>query len=186
MTLTSRMNPGTRRAIVLSLIDALSAKGSWTGQTHIQKSVFFLQEALGVRTDLEFVLYKHGPYSFELRDELSENAGRLLLEATHHQPYGPSFSLTQSGRRYLVTHRGNISKYRKAIDRTADSLAHMGVSELERIATALYVTHELPLHTDERQRAQRLTSLKPHIPMAQALSAIRKLDEILPPAEPKR
>jgi hypothetical protein len=60
-----------RDAILLELIDKLERRGSWCGETHIQKATFFLQEMLRVPMDFGFILYKHGPFSFELRDELT-------------------------------------------------------------------------------------------------------------------
>ena len=35
-------------AVLLSLIDNLQAKGSWCGETHVQKATYFIQELFGV------------------------------------------------------------------------------------------------------------------------------------------
>ena len=61
-----------RYAALLKLVRATNEAGSWSGETHIQKSVFFLQEALATELGYGFILYKlykHGPFSFELRDD---------------------------------------------------------------------------------------------------------------------
>lgn len=55
------MNRTQRQAILLALIQRLREKGSWCGETHIQKSAYFLQELLGVPLDLNVIFYKHGP-----------------------------------------------------------------------------------------------------------------------------
>lgn len=44
-----------RAAVVFSLIDALSAAGSWCGETHIQKATYFLQEMLDVQLGYDFI-----------------------------------------------------------------------------------------------------------------------------------
>lgn len=69
-----------RDAILLSLINEMKAKGSWCGETHIQKATYFLQELLGVPLNFEFILYKHGPYSFDLGDEVTAMRADSLLE----------------------------------------------------------------------------------------------------------
>lgn len=66
-----------RDAVILSLIENLRAKGSWCGETHIQKATYFVQELLRVPLEFEFVLYKHGPYSFDLSDELTAQCGQM-------------------------------------------------------------------------------------------------------------
>ncbi|MCL6557372.1 MAG: hypothetical protein K6U74_00970, partial [Firmicutes bacterium] len=60
-----------RKALLLSLVKAMESQGSWCGETHIQKCSYFLQAMLGVPLGFEFILYKHGPFSFDLRDELT-------------------------------------------------------------------------------------------------------------------
>ena len=46
-----------RDAVLLSLINEMKARGSWCGETHIQKATYFLQELLGVPMNFEFILY---------------------------------------------------------------------------------------------------------------------------------
>jgi len=53
------------------------------------------------------------------------------------------------------------------------------VSELERLATALYVTQEINPKGSSEFRAQRITELKPHISMEEALTAVKEIDEII-------
>ena len=65
------MNRLQRAAVLLTLLEQLQARGSWCGETHVQKSVYFLQDLLQVPLGFEFVLYKHGPYSFDLNDEIT-------------------------------------------------------------------------------------------------------------------
>ena len=67
-----------RQVILLSLIESMKDNGSWCGETHIQKSMYFLQTMFLVPTDFEYILYKHGPFSFELRDSLGDMRGNML------------------------------------------------------------------------------------------------------------
>jgi hypothetical protein len=60
-------------------------------------------------------------------------------------------------------------------------LAHAhskGVNDLERLASALFVTREMGGAADVVQRAKRLTELKPHVSPADAASSVEELDRI--------
>jgi uncharacterized protein YwgA len=65
------MNRLEKASILLSLTERLKEQGSWAGETHVQKATYILTKVLGVPLDFEFILYKHGPFSFDLRNELS-------------------------------------------------------------------------------------------------------------------
>jgi hypothetical protein len=51
------MNQLQRAAILSMLTEALRSKGSWAGETHVQKAAFMLQHAAGVPLDYDFILY---------------------------------------------------------------------------------------------------------------------------------
>ena len=80
------MNRTQRQAILLTLIQQLRDNGSWCGETHIQKSAYFLQELLGVPLELNVIFYKHGPYSFDLGDEVTALRCDLLLSLQSREP----------------------------------------------------------------------------------------------------
>jgi len=71
-----------------------------------------------------------------------------------------------------------IADYDSAINRVAQRLGNRGVSALERLATAVYVTRR---HADLSltERAAQLCKLKPHISKDDALGAVREADEVL-------
>jgi hypothetical protein len=60
------------------------------GETHMQKATFFLQELIKVPLGFEFLLYKHGPFSFDLRDELTFMRAQGFLRLEPQYPYGPT------------------------------------------------------------------------------------------------
>ena len=66
-----------RASVLLALNEQLRAAGSWAGETHMQKATYFLQHLMGVPLAFDFILYKHGPFSFDLRDELTAMRKRL-------------------------------------------------------------------------------------------------------------
>jgi hypothetical protein len=74
------MNRLKRDAVILSLIENLKKKGSWCGETHILKATYFLQELFDLPLGFEFILYKHGPFSFDLSDEFTAMRADMLLK----------------------------------------------------------------------------------------------------------
>jgi len=75
-------------------VQALWDKGSWAGETHIQKAAYFLQELFGVPLGFRFMLYWYGPFPFDLRDELTGLRGDGLLCLRPQQPYGTRYEPT--------------------------------------------------------------------------------------------
>src|SRR5262249_15053711 len=146
---------------------------------HLQKATYLLQTLLQVPTSYVFILYKHGPFSFDLRDELTAlQADRLMELRAQPAPYGPSFLPTVTSadfrRRYPIT----LGRYAEEVEFVARALGGKGVAELERLATALFVTREGDGTATAEQRGQRLHELQPHVTLTQALAAVHELDRI--------
>lgn len=155
-----------RDAVLISLIKEMKAKGSWCGETHIQKAAYFLQELMQVPTNFDFILYKHGPYSFDLSDEVTAMQADSLLEYKTRLPYGPSLFPTREGQEFLIQYPKTLSKYAEKIQFIAEKIGTMGVADLERLATALYVT--LNENEVRKSREIRINELKPHIRIDEA------------------
>lgn len=166
-----------RAVVLLRLADELRARGSWCGETHIQKATYFLQELFGVPTEYGFLLYKHGPFSFELRDELTAMRADGLMELLPQPPYGPSLVATPAGRELEREYPKTLKKYKKEIDFVANQLGRRDVSELERLATALFVTLQGGDASVE-ERAEEITYLKPHIDLQSAEAAVNKVEQM--------
>ena len=81
------MNQLAQKTILVGLIERLADKGSWAGETHLQKAAYLLAELRGVDFDFDFILYKHGPFSFELRDELSAMRAEGLVDGFAPSPH---------------------------------------------------------------------------------------------------
>src|SRR6266508_4944966 len=106
-----------RAALLTELVEQMRAHDSWCGETHLQKATYFLQELLDVEMDYDFVLYKHGPFSFDLRDELGDFVSDKLIR---YQPQVPPY-----GPRITVTHEGEAvqNSYPKTLARHAERIA---------------------------------------------------------------
>jgi hypothetical protein len=173
------MNRLAEEAVLVGLARRMRDSGSWVGETHLQKAAYLLHELGDVPFNFNFILYKHGPFSFELRDELgSMRADRLLEREIQVPPYGPRFVVTDRGRDLEQRFARTMDRYSHALDWVAERLGDRGVVELERLATALWVTRESSdAAVDER--AKQLHQVKPHVPVADASAAVREIDEML-------
>jgi hypothetical protein len=178
------VNELQRTAVLLQLASAMWDQKSWCGETHLQKATYLLQEMMEVPTKFDFVLYKHGPFSFDLRDEISASQAYGLMEIQQRNyPYSPSLVVTEAGqtlcRRYPRTLRTNA----RSISFVAERLGGKGVAELERLTTAFYVTSELESDAEVDERASLLHELKPHVEQEQARIAVEEIDTYLRDAD---
>jgi len=172
------MKEEQNRAVLLALIDSLHEEGSWCGETHIQKAAFFLKTLATVPIDFDFILYKHGPFSFDLHDELSVMRGYGLVDLEVSYPYGPRIVSTEMGKSFQTRFPKTITQYEKHVGFIAEKLGSKGVVELERLATAYYLTLKTSGDSPEK-RAKAIVELKPHISLESAKEAVFEVDEVI-------
>jgi uncharacterized protein YwgA len=165
-----------RASLLLATNEELRKAGSWAGETHMQKATYFLQELVNVPLEFEFVLYKHGPFSFDLRDELTFMRAQGFLRLEPQYPYGPTLVAGEKSELLKHAFRNVIEEYLSRIRFVSKRLGTKTVTRLERTATALYVTLQAPADTD---RVRRLTHLKPHIALQDAQEAMSEVDQII-------
>lgn len=177
------MNRLAQEAVLVGLARRLYERGSWSGETHIQKAAYLLRELTEVPFEFEFILYKHGPFSFELRDELGAmRADRLLERQPQPAPYGPRILVTERGRELEQRLERTMERYGPKLDWVAEHVGAKNVLDLERLATALWITRQNP-DSDEEARAIELTQIKPHVRRDAAFATVREIDELLAQAD---
>lgn len=170
-------------ALLTALIEKLRAKGSWCGETHIQKAIYFLQELLKVPMEFKFILYKHGPFSFDLRSELTEMQADGLLELETKTPlYGSSLIVTNWGKSIQKSYKDTLANYKEELDFIVNKLGDKNVIELEKLATALYITIKNSDESDNN-KAKLISTIKPHIPISDAKNAVKDLNKIMSEVE---
>ena len=168
-----------KAALLTHLVERLRAQGSWCGETHVQKATYFLQELLKVPTGFTFVLYKHGPFSFDLRDELTAlRADDLIKLELQPPPYGPRLAPNPRSKHLQEVSSRTLAKYEDRIGFVAEKIGARNVSDLERLATALYVTAQLGKCVSSAVRAKELTALKQHVSPEAAEAAIQEIDRV--------
>ncbi len=86
-------------ALLLQIIKELNSVGSWSGNTHIQKTVSLVQSILGEEI-YKFTIHHYGPYSFELRDDLERLVSVGFVTRTFDD-FGYHYKITEKGLEYL-------------------------------------------------------------------------------------
>ena len=168
-----------KASLIIEFINKLKEKGSWCGETHIQKATYFLQGLTGVPLDFEFILYKHGPFSFDLRDELTAmRADGLIKNEIQLPPYGPSLLPTDLGNKIHDHFPKTTKKYSSEIEFVSEYLGDKSVAELERMGTALYAILK-NIGNDKSERAEEIHKLKPHVSTEEALLALNKVEGMI-------
>lgn len=173
-----------RAAVLVSLIEAMQENESWCGGTHIQKACYFLQELLDVPFGFRFTLYRYGPFSFDLNDELSALRADEFLDLYVRDPqYGPCYRPGELSEKLEKNYPKTIRRHGDKVTFVAETVGSKGVSELERLATALYVRMNDDDELSVEDAAKVVRRYKPHIPMPFALSAVEEVDDICTEAE---
>lgn len=167
-------------AVLIGLTRRLDARGSWCGETHLQKAAYLLHGLLDVPFQFQFILYKHGPFSFELRDEISSmRADRLLDREIPPAPYGPRIRTTERGLELEERFQRTMQLYGARLDWIAEHLGDRGVHDLERLATAHWVTRQMDPKAGVQERAEALNEVKPHVSLAAAADAVEEIDRLI-------
>ena len=168
-----------RHALILEVIEQLKKNGSWTGKTHIQKSMFLVHEATSVDVPFDFVLYKHGPYSFDIESELEEMRSYSAIAVQPVAGYGVQIAPGDNVK--TLNKLATLTLAEKAeIARIVEFVGDKDVSELERIATAVWIRQRKHI-TDSQGVAACLNELKPHVSIEDALEADGLVTEYLMP-----
>lgn len=172
------MNRLQKAAVLSLLITKMRENGSWCGETHIQKASFFLQHLLNVPLGFEFILYKHGPYSFDLTRELTALRADAILDLqVLNDQYGPSY-IPGKLQDYLRSRfPKTMERYEEETSFIASRLGCKGVKELERLATALFVREEGK--KSDSEAVKRITQLKPHISEWEARAAVDEVNGMM-------
>ena len=108
-------------------------------------------------------------------------ADNILKLKPRPNPYGPELLLGEGSELIRDNFPKTIKKYAPRSGFVAEKLGKKGVTELERLGTALYVTNNPD--RDVKDRALCIQALKPHISKEQAREAVKEVDAISKEAE---
>src|SRR5258708_25235783 len=151
-----QMNRFEKANLLVTLTERLRAHGSWAGETHLQKATYILERVLGVPIEFEFILYKHGPFSFDLRNEIGALRAEGFFEwEVKSQQYGPSLKPGPMSELLKRQFSASSAAFDQKIEFVATHLGNRNVADLERLATAVFVTMNQST-TPKASRATRI------------------------------
>lgn len=178
------MNKLKREAVILSLIKQMRKHDNWCGETHVQKACYILEELFNNPLEFDFILYKHGPYSFDLSDELSDMQADSIVELyTKQPPYGPSFRPSANSKQLENMYPTTLTEFKPIVEFVAEKVGSARVSDLEKLSTALYVTCRKDDTGDIETRSTLINRLKPHVSIDEAREATKNIDQIIEDAK---
>ncbi|MFB3896624.1 MAG: hypothetical protein ACE14V_10020 [bacterium] len=157
-------------SLLLAIIESLNRHGSWTGKTHVQKTTFLLKSIVQEEVPFEFVLYKHGPYSFEVEEALElMKAYQAIVAIPNPVGYGVNIHLGKN-EEWLKQEEPISGALLESIDKLCTWVDSRDVKELEPLATAAWIKTTEHVEAEDAIVA-RLLELKPHIPRDMAIKA---------------
>jgi hypothetical protein len=103
-------------------------------------------------------------------------SSNIIELAFPQQGYGPEIRPTKFGERVYEANQEDIEIYKKTNAFVADWLAGSDVRDLEKVATAYYVTRRNP-RDPLVGRTKKINSLKPHVDVFAAEEALKIADK---------
>ncbi len=172
------MNNLQRTVVLLDLIENLRIQGSWCGETHIQKSVYFLQTIFNVPLNYEYTLCLYGPFSFDLSDELAKIRADGLLTIVPTAPFGVTFQIDEGSRELCEKFPKTIKEFGPAIRFLTTEIGKKDVKELTELATLHYLGVQNDKEVSCGDLIGELMEVIPHISEEDVVESFRILDGI--------
>lgn len=168
-----------KAALIVEMLDKMIEKGSWAGETHLQKCLFVLQQMRNVPIGYEFQLYRFGPFSFDLRDDLVQlQAEGVLNLSPRSSSYGSSLEPSDTSLLLLRKHFPNtLKKYQDDISFVAGHFGDANARTLERLTTAYYF-HLEGSNCSNEDVGKMINTVKPHISVLEGADAAKEVRSI--------
>ena len=99
-------------------------------------------------------------------------ADKLLKIEPQQRPFGPRFATTDFADKLESHFPKTMMEMSSKLDFIAGKLQGKGVVDLEKLATAIYVTKHHDSCRTREERANKLHELKPHVSLTDAQSAL--------------
>ena len=169
------MTTSNEMILIGGVVKSLRGFESWCGETHIQKTCYVAKHVYAIPFESQFILYKHGPFSFDLNSAIGQMRAQQILSSTP-QSYGSTYDVDSALWNAINTASDNMFEaYKTNVESICKVLAKKKVAELERVVTAVFVYINFFSDNVERM-SQKLVELKPHISPREALLAFQEAE----------
>lgn len=164
--------------MICAMLDRMIEKGSWAGETHLQKCLFLLQSMRNVPTGYTFQLHHYGPFSFDLSDEIIQLKGdRLIVPYPRPYPYGPSLASSDLSQRLRQNFSKTLEEYSDDIDFVTNHFGDLSASELGKLATAHYFILQ-DKDSSDKDIARKVNEVKSRILVCEGMEAAKTVRTI--------
>ena len=183
------MNQLERMSLILDLVSEGHETLTRLGHTHVQKLVYLLEEAKGVKFGYDFRMHYYGPYSEQLWGTLTtmRHIGLINIKL-HTSGYGYDISESEGSRRAefqeLCSELGvdeEIGQYRDSWQGLLQLFSQRpGTRSLELLGTTHFVHKMLALYDEQPlddQVIKGVNALKPHFSHEEIKEALQTLND---------
>ena len=165
-----------KAALISEMLDRITAKGSWAGETHLQMCLFFLQEMRDIPTGYFFQIYKYGPYSFDLHDEIIHLRCDRIISLVPRK-YGSSLKNSRRSLQFRKHFPKTLEKYSDDMDFIAEHFGNLKANGLGALATSYYFILQDKNISDE-EIAEKVNKAKPYISIPEGIESAQRVKEI--------
>jgi len=178
-------NDQKKQALVLFIVRKLSEQKGWHGPVFVQRFIYLLQELLDVPLDLFFILYKHGPYSFELAETLTFLTANYLLEfklPLNH--LSPTLVPGKHAAYYDKKFKAEMDAINPRVTWLITKVNDMDFGKLTLLTFALYVLKQLRVQgKDEKKLISEMHQIRPVFSKKQITEAVEALKKLMNEAQ---
>jgi uncharacterized protein YwgA len=162
--------------------------GSWCGRMHIQKTLYTFQTLFhpGDELEVRFILYKHGPYSFALDEDLAEMEFYSGLERKEQRLYEARYEPGQGAKALRERFGSGVETWLPQIEFVARRVSRKNVRELEALCILMFVAtdpQERRLYPRDVDCMSRVLELKPHLAHAEVRQAHHEYEQLASDAQ---
>ena len=142
----------------LAAIQCVVEQSKDIGKTKVQKTIYFLQEGLGVPLQYRFRMHLYGPFSDEIDSGISALQSTGYIEVSHY-PHGYGYHITPASEKQLPWD-SELAKYKEEMIEAINALSVLDASDLELLATVHFV-HNLLKEPSKEKVLDNVGRLKP-------------------------
>lgn len=174
------MDKENRIKLLLHLINKLN-KGKQkfrSGETTIQKLIYFIMRTKDVPFEYKYTLYDYGPYSFDLNDDIRfMEDSRMILKEPDLSGFG-SRLLPNLEMKYVNESIEEYTKYDGYMDQVVDEFKIRPAKSLALIATFMYVSETQKPKNDE-EFMELVSKIKPMFSKWELEGSLNEYKEML-------
>jgi uncharacterized protein YwgA len=174
------MDRENRIKLLLHLINKLN-KGKQkfrSGETSIQKLIYFTMKMKDVPFEYKYTLYNYGPYSFELGEDLRDmENSHIILKEPDPSDFGFRF-LPNLEMKYVQDVIKEYTEYDGKMERVIDEFKMKPAKYLALISTFMYVD-DTQKPKDDQEQIELVSKIKPMFSKWELEGALNEYKEML-------